>query len=75
MKIFGQENEADKSSPDDIAECDLKKCQIFPISHGRDRDKGQRAGLCGHDRKKDRPPWDFMAAEEIIGGGTLPARY
>jgi hypothetical protein len=73
LEILREEYKADHSPPDDVTESDLEECQIPSISHGWNRYKGQCAGLCGHNRKKDCPPWDVVAAEEIIRSGTLSA--
>ena len=66
-----QQNESDHEAADDVSHDDLKKREIGVVGEAGNADDGERAGFRGHDGKRNRPPGNVAAGEEIIAQGTL----
>ena len=56
LKVFGQKNQSHHNPAQHIADHDLQKSEISRKRHARDADDGQRTGLRGDNRQRNRPP-------------------
>ncbi len=67
-----QQNEADNDASDQISQNDLQKGEIRIVGEAGNADDGERAGLGGDDRKRNRPPGNVAIRQKVVAQGALP---
>jgi len=65
-KIFWYENDADQHPRNEVSKNQLQESEVGIVGEAGDADDGQRAGLGGHNRERNRRPWNVLVGQEII---------